>query len=295
MLKRLWQQVIGLLKSAQNNPLCFLLVIASGALLTWITWETYKAKNLGFEKKDYWDLMDLLIVPLALAVTALLFNQAQRGAEQKIADQRFQEEALQVYLDRMTDLLLEKDLLKSETDSEVQTVARAQTLTTLRVLDGKRKGLVLRFLSDAGLIKGCPVILLEEADLRGADLAGANLIDTHLGRVNLQEANLCGARLYKSWLVEADLRKASLVGGDLAEANLSAANLSGADLREAALADTTERQKEANLLGTDLSRANLRTAFVTIEQLRHVKSLKGAILPPEIRSRLARSAPELFR
>src|SRR5215217_5412655 len=101
--------------------------------------------------KTVWDWMDLFIVPLALVVIGLVFTmlqdarqqeiedkraqQAQKienqraEAERELAEQRAQDEALQAYLDQMSQLLLDKDLRTSDKDSEVRSLARARTLT----------------------------------------------------------------------------------------------------------------------------------------------------------------------
>jgi len=277
MLKRLWQQVTDLLRwikeQVQSNPLVSLPAMALFLLLIWIIRETHKANNMGFNNKTFWDWMELLIIPTVLAIGALLFNRAERRTGQEIAVERFQEAALRTYLDRMTELLLDRGLLESERDAEVRIVAEAQTLMTLRILDGKRKGVILKFLSDAGLIKtGKSLVFLQKADLRKADLSGADLYEADLGGANLCGADLRGALLCKSCLIETDLREALLGGGDLRGTDLRGANLSGADLHEALLED-------ADLLDADLSGANLRMAFVTNESLSRARSLKGATLP----------------
>jgi len=277
MLKRLWQQVTDLLRwikeQVQSNPLVSLPAMALFLLLIWIIRETHKANNMGFNNKTFWDWMELLIIPTVLAIGALLFNRAERRTGQEIAVERFQEAALRTYLDRMTELLLDRGLLESERDAEVRIVAEAQTLMTLRILDGKRKGVILKFLSDAGLIKtGKSLVFLQKADLRKADLSGADLYEADLGGANLCGADLRGALLCKSCLIETDLREALLGGGDLRGTDLRGANLSGADLHGALLED-------ADLLDADLSGANLRMAFVTNESLSRARSLKGATLP----------------
>jgi hypothetical protein len=74
--------------------------------------------------------------------------------DRQIADQRRQDETLQAYLDYIGELLLNKDmpLRQSKARDEVRTLAQARTLTVLRRLDGERKGRVLQFLYEAGLI-----------------------------------------------------------------------------------------------------------------------------------------------
>src|SRR6266568_9281838 len=56
--------------------------------------------------KTLWDWMQLLFIPLVLAVIAIFFNRAERKNEQAIATDNQQEAALQAYLDKMSELLL---------------------------------------------------------------------------------------------------------------------------------------------------------------------------------------------
>jgi hypothetical protein len=111
----------------------------------------------------------LLIVPAALALGVYWLNRrqderdsqaqaAQRERELEVENQRAQDEALQAYLDQIGQLLLENNLRGSEKGSEVRSLARARTLTVLARLDGARKGSVVTFLYEAGLI-GKPIVL----------------------------------------------------------------------------------------------------------------------------------------
>lgn len=277
MMQRFLQQIEGLftwvINQLRTNPLGSFLITVSFLLISWIVRETLRVNNMGFINKTFWDWMELLIIPAVLAISAFLFNRSERKSEQKIASERFQEEVLQEYLDRMTELLLEKGLLTSEPESEVRVAARAQTLTTFRILDGKRKGVILKFLSDAKLIeKEAPKVFLEGSDISEADLVGATLYETALYKANMQRADLSHALLCKSWLVETDLREAILSEADLRSVNLSGANLSKAILHKALLVD-------AILIDADLTKANLSMADVTEDQLSQAKSLTGAIMP----------------
>jgi hypothetical protein len=168
--------------------LAFLLTVVCGYLFGW--------KWTGLPKQTLWDWLDLLIVPFVLAVGGYLFTRSEsRRAEQsaieqrnldrgtteqrtkedrwlaheraetdrQIADQRRQDETLQAYLDYSGELLLNKDmpLRQSKARDEVRTLAQARTLTVLRRLDGERKGRVLQFLYEAGLItRYCAVVAL---------------------------------------------------------------------------------------------------------------------------------------
>src|SRR5438552_2621870 len=114
----------------------------------------------GFLNKSLWDWLQLLIVPLALAVVALVFQLANSRTERQIAKERYEqdqqialdkqrEDLLQAYLDRMAELLLEKQLLTSDSE-EVRNVARVRTTTVLTQLDARRIGYVFAFLREAG-------------------------------------------------------------------------------------------------------------------------------------------------
>jgi hypothetical protein len=202
-----------------------------------------------------WDWLKLLIVPAVLAAGGYWFNQQQqerrreearallaRGLE--IEDQSARDRAFQTYLDQIGRLLLDYNLRDSEDDSEVRTLARARTLTALSRLDGERKGRVLQFLFESGLISKDRVIL----DLRSADLSEAALIAGNLSHTDLRGANLKGAHLEHANLIEANLREAHLDEAVLDGAYLNEANLSDTNLR-GAKGWTEEQLSEASTLG----------------------------------------------
>ncbi len=187
------------------------------------TGKFYRAKTL-------WDLMELLLIPLALTTIALWFNWNEKRSqlrrdekraqvERENANDRLQEVALQSCVEKITELLLDKHLRSSAPDGEIRTVARTLTIVTLRNLDKNRKSLLLRFLMEAGLIQGGTPII----SLRGADLRQVNLRD-----FDLRGAHLINADLRKADLMDADLSNAQLLGADLTGANLLGAKLSGA-------------------------------------------------------------------
>jgi hypothetical protein len=251
--------------------------VLGGALLLAI-WQP----TSGFGDKTLWDWLELLIVPLALAVIAYLFSRFQRredhaiAAEQRqqdreiageeretersIARDRNEEMELQNYFDRMSELMLTHNLHsqpEDETDTPnretAATIARSRTLAVLRSIQKPvRKGSVVRFLSESKLID---VINLQAADLKGArlwltDLHGANLEMANLARADLQAANLEMANLQAANLQAARLQVADLHGANLAMAFLSRANLLSANLQA------------ANLEGAYLQGAHLEGAYL---------------------------------
>lgn len=182
----------------------------------------------GYEReKTTWDWMQLLIVPAVLAIAAFFLNRterinAEKTAEQRaytereianqraeqerqIAEQRSLDAVLETYLDRMTELLVDKQLLKSQLSDEVRDIAKIRTLTALRRLDSDRNKVLIQFLRDAGLFGGLysseAIINISRADLRQADLQGVNLQGIKLLWINLQ-----GAKLQDAILSEFDLQ-----------------------------------------------------------------------------------------
>jgi uncharacterized protein YjbI with pentapeptide repeats len=272
----------------ERNLTLIAIGVSVTAIIVLLTIGGAASRWTGFRGKTVWDLLQLLIVPLALAVIGLWFAaqqdarqqqiETQRAeAERKLAVQRAQDEALQVYLNQMGSLLLGNGLRKSEEGSEERTLARARTLTVLGRLDTSHKTPVLQFLVEADLVQRVegrdPIISLtgadlSEADLFEADLSGAHLDDANLSgaylryailsKAHLDDANLSGAGLRYAILSRANLFFANLFFANLSEAKLSGAVLKGADLSKANL--TSANLSGADLSGADLSRADLSEA-----------------------------------
>ena len=204
---------------------------------------------VGVSGKQFWDYLDLLIVPAALALGVYWLNRRQNERDQQAEDaqqeralevenQRAQDDALQAYLDQMSQLLLGKDtpLRQSEEDSETRILARARTLTVLARMDRTRKVQVVRFLFEAGLLssykgEGGPILYLGEADLSGVDLSTPF---TFLNGISLGGADLHNAYLSGAYLRVTDLGGANLQDADLSGAHLTKADLGNADLRRVA-------------------------------------------------------------
>jgi uncharacterized protein YjbI with pentapeptide repeats len=219
-----------------------------------------------------WDWIKLLIVPAVIAGGGLWFNAQQREREQHVEKEREQAEALQTYLEQISQLLVDRErpLHKAQPGDSLSTVARATTLNVLLRLDGERKRSVLLFLAEANLIgKSRPTIPLGGADLREALLHYADLSNTNLSGIDLSGASLFFANLYETDLSYADLSRANLNFAQMFRANLYKTDLSYADLSGALL-------MEANLSNTHLNNANLFNVIVSGADLRGV-DLTGAL------------------
>jgi len=155
--------------------------------------------------------LNLFLIPLVLIVAAVWLTQAWRRTQFEIARQRDERAMIEAYYDRLTSLLLERNLRQADSDDEVARAARAHTLTLLRELDGRARGQVLRFLYESALLNADhPAVDLQSAQLSAIDLARVQMAGVNLRNVDLREAQLIEAIMPAS-----DLRQAHLQGADL--------------------------------------------------------------------------------
>jgi uncharacterized protein YjbI with pentapeptide repeats len=140
--------------------------------------------------------------------------------------------------------LLAKKLIdsKEENINDIQgKLIKADLFTTLRNLDGKGKGHLIRFLHEGGFIK---VKKQEVSDKQEISLSGANLIKIDLENAWLPDINLKGAYISAGNLSQTSLKRANLIeaklnGADLTGADLTDADLTNADLTDAKYNDST--------------------------------------------------------
>jgi uncharacterized protein YjbI with pentapeptide repeats len=259
-----------------------ILIVAIGLIIVGyrFDWTGFNGKSKS--GKTLWDWMQLLFIPVVLAVAGFWFNHRERkaaelraenerkaaelrsSAEREIEQQRAQterdiaednqrESSLQAYINEMSELLLEKQLRESQPEDEVRKIARVRTLTVLPRLNANRKRFVLQFLYEADLIdKNKRIIeLFVRANLRGMTLVGANLEKAYLTEADLERAKLDRANLAGAYFGWANLTRANLCDAILHKVYLARANLCDASMERADL-------READLWGANLSNADLR-------------------------------------
>jgi uncharacterized protein YjbI with pentapeptide repeats len=240
--KRPWHLLAGLILIALLLSLMF-------------TWGS--PNGWGLDNKTRWDWLNLLGAPLLLSAFGFWLQQWQKHRDRI----KHKEEIIQEYFDQLSSLLIDKDILSpsSSIKEMARSVVRARTLTTLRRLTGdcERKGCVISYLSEMGILSGLKVSLagadLEDANLDGVNISNTNLTGARLVRSKLKGANLAASN-FGSIDVKDDIRNRVNITWRLHAAPKQPANLSGADLRKAYLV-------EADLRGADLTGADLRGAI----------------------------------
>jgi uncharacterized protein YjbI with pentapeptide repeats len=130
--------------------------------------------------KTLYDWLQLLFIPTILTLGAVWLTTRQNH-DREIAEEAHRQTALQGYIDKMSELLLEKVLRHSKQDDEVRNIARLRTVAVFDQIGPLHKRILLRFLQESGLIyKDDTIVSLEFANLEETDLYYANLRRTNL-------------------------------------------------------------------------------------------------------------------
>lgn len=237
-------------------PLSIFLVII---ISNWIS----NFKWSGFQKKSFWDWLQLLIVPLMLAFGAFYLNYASETRDKQIAEERKQQELLKDYFSKMQTLIIEANKLsKSQWEplehfaneklpGQFQPIAQALTLAVLDELDGLRKGKVITYLAESGFItKETFTINLNGANLQKLELKGVSL-----NSVIINNADMTGAKLTKVQFTDSDLGASNFSQANLDGVNFSSAILQGSNFYDANLKNIEISKPSKDLSGTDFEDA----------------------------------------
>lgn len=214
--------------------------------------------------KTLWDLFQLLIIPIMVAVGAAYLETSSRERQFFIEEEHRQDQRIRDYFSNIQSFILHSKLLHPPDNQTTQALAQAFTRDLTKEVSGKRIGLLVDFLESYGLNLICgedPIISLQEVNLKSADFQ-----DLKLSRVNFSSARLNKSnwRSVEGWDLianncqfhRADMRQASFYnchfqGADFRRADLRGASFDSCDLRGAIL-------DSADLRGAIFHRSNLR-------------------------------------
>jgi uncharacterized protein YjbI with pentapeptide repeats len=258
-----WLKNIDNLVENISKILFFLLIF----IISFLLWRVFviisNFKWSGFQKKSFWDWLQLLIIPLMLALGAFYLNSAADFRDYQIAQEQKHQEILTDYFSKMQDLIVETKKSKQTPGSkesnseerlllEFRTTAQALTLSVLEQLDGKRKGKVITYLAESQLItanndnqsslpevendnpSSLPEIKLNGANLKEIVLKNVDLYsiidmknkDRIINGIKINNANMERANLSK-----VNLFKSDLMGSNLENATLQNVNFAGSTMK----------------------------------------------------------------
>lgn len=275
-------------------------------LPAWTGFGPYDEAMQGPRGKTLWDLLELIVVPVVIAIAVWWLNDRQKAREIKAADERnereqiliderLNQERLEIYFDWVRDLILNRGPLVGYQSIEAS-LLRARTAAILTNMDSRRNGQVVRFLAEARLVNDYknvdssnhqPLISLSACDLHEADLSSTFLAGADLSRANLDSADLSLSELSRAYCDHANMANTRLFaargldsyfrGVDFSNANLSMcqmrdALLSGAIMRSANLTGADLHSADlswADLIGANLSNANLEDCDMRQANLRN--------------------------
>ncbi len=260
----------------------------------WTGFGEYRDPKGKFTRgKTIWDLLTLIIVPLAIALTVWLLNRSQEKNKQQIETKRQEQialveadkqrqTALENYYDKMSELLLEENLRgpiktppQKDNSEEARKIARTRTLGLMQIMDADRKAQVLQFIYEADLInKENPIINLLGIDLSDSNLMNASLLDVKIVGSDFTNANLENAKLMNSNFAGSIFNKSILKNAKLTDVNFEQAVFTQIDFIKADF-------EKANVLAAIFDNVDLSSAQnFTQEMLDNVGSLKETKLPP---------------
>jgi uncharacterized protein YjbI with pentapeptide repeats len=182
---------------------------------------------------------------------------ATRQQDQQQADETNNRIIFKEYINGIKELLLDEHFQENMNKSLL--LARVQTLTVLRHLDGHRKRDVILFLYENGLLRHDRP---PNVDLRGANLIGMKFIQSSTEACDLKYLYLPG--VYAENIVfdgclldEAVFEHASLVGARFGDCSLMQSNFANANLTRAQL--RANLLYRANFTGASLVESSLET------------------------------------
>ena len=210
---------------------------------------TTNQENIIIEKETFtrtlWDWFELLIFPIALALFAYYLNNYQKKMEHKIAEERFnlerelrkdyeRENLLRKFFDDINYLLTEKNLMSSPVDSTERSIARNKTLTTVRELDGVRKGKLFEFLFDSKLIsiENCIV------DLSSADFSNTVLNNYIFEKIVLKHVNFLGSNLNGIFIIDSNISISNFNKSNLENMSFSGSSINRCTFNKSNLSST---------------------------------------------------------
>ena len=289
MKKRVWEGKKLKTKGARNSRnkafwrklltyiiLCIMVIFLFYLLISKI--KGYEWRDFtGFKDKTIWDILELFIIPISLLLFGYYLERFQSEFNRDIAKDSQRERLLQEYYGLVSEYIYRYKIFELTEGNKILLTLEGITQSILSNLDVKRKEILIKFLSDIGIIRRIehsePIVRLNSIDLSDVFLPLINLKGTTIYHSKFHNGNLLGGNLSEAFLLgnefnNSDLRQANFTKSNLnitnfENANLENAKLTGASLKGAIL-------DNANLKGVEISNAKFVRASLKSVNLRSV-------------------------
>ncbi|MEX1071158.1 MAG: pentapeptide repeat-containing protein [Anaerolineales bacterium] len=175
--------------------------------------------------KTVWDLLDLMLIPIFIALIGILYSQQSTNTHFEVAEQQRRDDVVSKFITDVESIVSPADFDKSTDtpqlkDGEIATI-EARLRTIVKNLDGERKSQLIHFLYKCNLLGG----ILPKHDAFGGVSQARNQVidvtDVDLSRINLSGVNLAGIVLSGCELSGANLNKAKLPSANLLEVKVN--------------------------------------------------------------------------
>jgi len=231
----------------------------------WTGFGAYDESKQGVRAKTLWDWLDLLVIPVVLAVIAWLYKEHEKFKNKNNEKTQRQNQALDDFIKIITDLNLNHGLATTSPKDGTKEIARSRVILILESIEGERKGEILQFLYESKLIDMNPKLVLFGAnfnkiqlsgiDLSEAEIRGAYFIDSDIQNVNIDNSifigcNFKNSNFSKSKVYKTDFSYSNLSGCLFNDMDLSSVNFEGANLSKADFSDSIVTQKQSELIKT---------------------------------------------
>ncbi len=226
------------------NAILILLIIAIGAVgIYFFVKFGYQSEIVGFgeyklpsgeivPRKTLWDWLELLIIPLVIFGLGYILNSNLKTRDEINTSNNRRDELLRNYFSEYSKL--PQNFPDEEFFQFSVNILKAQTMSLLPRLDGERKGFLLQFLVESGLLNLQNTRLqLSRADFSGLNFDYIDIRDVNLHGNNFENSVIDKLTIHDSNFGSGFYRNVSFLGGTFYNTNFEYANFVNANLYQA--------------------------------------------------------------
>jgi len=229
----------------------------------------------GFNNKTIWDLSELLIIPLTVAVIVYILDLSDRKKEREISRIIQSENALLKYYEIFSKYVIDYDMLNSENGEILKDSLNNITNSIFLSLDNHRAKILFNFLLDNEFLTDSKYGDKPTLTLNNVCIDNLNMFIKYLGCICLTNCKIRNSDFNLSNIVNAKFQNcdfsssifisATLNNSKIYDSDFSYANFSNADLLNTTFSNV-------NFFKTNLQHANFENA-----DLSGAKNFKKAV------------------